>query len=125
MRELAHMTLLEWIENYLKEKQISATRFGRMAVCDPRFVLDLRNGRQPRRKTVARLESYIGNLDAGCEYPRRCENAPTDNPCKTHRRTVGNGNSNAAPIALQSRVAGSLARRTEAAGRGGGEGEGR
>jgi hypothetical protein len=53
------MTLLDWIENHLKEQHISATRFGRQVVGDPRFVLDLRNGRIPRRKTVARLESYL------------------------------------------------------------------
>jgi len=53
------MTLLERIENHLKDNEISATKFGRQAVGDPRFVLDLRNGRKPRRKTVMRLEAYL------------------------------------------------------------------
>lgn len=36
------MTLLDKIERHLVEHRISATRFGRRAVGDPRFVLDLR-----------------------------------------------------------------------------------
>ena len=58
------MTLLERIENHLRDNDISATTFGREAVGDPRFVLDLRNGRNPRRKTVARLEAYLSERGA-------------------------------------------------------------
>ncbi len=57
------MSLLERIEKHLKENHISATRFGRRAVGDPRFVLDLRMGRRPRRRTVERLDAYL----ASCE----------------------------------------------------------
>ena len=53
------MKLLDRIENHLKEARISATRFGRRAVGDPRFVLDLRMGRRPRRRTLERVESYL------------------------------------------------------------------
>ncbi|RIV80170.1 hypothetical protein D2V17_20185 [Aurantiacibacter xanthus] len=58
------MTLLERIENHLRDNDISATTFGREAVGDPRFVLDLRNGRNPRRKTVLRLEAYLSDRGA-------------------------------------------------------------
>lgn len=58
------MTLLERIENHLRDNDISATTFGREAVGDPRFVLDLRNGRNPRRKTVMRLEAYLAEYGA-------------------------------------------------------------
>ena len=58
------MTLLERIENHLKDNDISATTFGREAVGDPRFVLDLRKGRNPRCKTVARLEAYLEECGA-------------------------------------------------------------
>ncbi len=58
------MTLLERIENHLRDNDISATTFGRDAVGDPRFVLDLRNGRNPRRKTVRRLEAYLAECGA-------------------------------------------------------------
>lgn len=58
------MTLLERIENHLRDYDISATTFGREAVGDPRFVLDLRKGRNPRRKTVMRLEAYLAERGA-------------------------------------------------------------
>lgn len=58
------MTLLERIENHLRDNDISATTFGREAVGDPRFVLDLRNGRNPRRKTVMRLVTYLAECGA-------------------------------------------------------------
>ena len=32
------------VEKFLREQQMSATRFGRLAANDPRFVLDLRDG---------------------------------------------------------------------------------
>lgn len=54
------MKLLDRIELHLKETHISATRFGRRAVGDPRFVLDLRLGRRPRRRTLEKVESYLG-----------------------------------------------------------------
>lgn len=66
------MTLLERIENHLRDNDISATTFGREAVGDPRFVLDLRNGRKPRRKTVMRLEAYLADCSAKeCACHRR------------------------------------------------------
>jgi hypothetical protein len=55
------MKLLDRIELHLKEEHISATRFGRRAVGDPRFVLDLRMGRRPRRRTLERVEAYLVN----------------------------------------------------------------
>lgn len=57
------MNLLERIEKHLKDNHISATRFGRRAVGDPRFVLDLRMGRRPRRRTLERLEAYLAALE--------------------------------------------------------------
>ena len=56
------MKLLDRIENHLKEARISATRFGRRAVGDPRFVLDLRMGRRPRRRTLERVEGYLSRF---------------------------------------------------------------
>ncbi len=58
------MTLLERIESHLRDNDISATTFGREAVGDPRFVLDLRKGRNPRRRTVMRLEAYLAECGA-------------------------------------------------------------
>lgn len=53
------MKLLERIERHLKDTHMSATRFGRRAVGDPRFVLDLRMGRRPRRRTLEKVERYL------------------------------------------------------------------
>ena len=53
------MKLLDRIEQHLDETHISATRFGRRAVGDPRFVIDLRMGRRPRRRTVEKVERYL------------------------------------------------------------------
>lgn len=47
------------VEKFLRRTGMSATRFGRLAVNDPRFVLDLRMGREPRSHTVARVIGFI------------------------------------------------------------------
>jgi hypothetical protein len=48
----------------MKRHGIAQTRFGRDAVRDPRFVLDvLRYNREPRPETAARVRAYIASLD--------------------------------------------------------------
>ncbi len=56
------MQLLPVIERYLRTSNTPPTRFGREAVRDPRFVMDLRNGREPRGRTVARVLRYIERM---------------------------------------------------------------
>jgi hypothetical protein len=51
--------LLHRIELFLKLSGMKPTRFGREALGDPRFVFDLRFGREPRPATVKRVESYL------------------------------------------------------------------
>ncbi len=41
-----------------------ATKFGRLAAHDPRFVLDLRMGREPRGMTEARINGFIARYEA-------------------------------------------------------------
>ena len=53
------MNLLDRIEKHLKETHMAPSRFGRRAVGDPRFVLDLRDGRRPRARTLAKVENYL------------------------------------------------------------------
>ena len=55
------MPLLRRIERYLRETQTPATRFGREAVGDPRFVFDLRLGREPRLQTVRRVQAFLAS----------------------------------------------------------------
>jgi hypothetical protein len=51
--------LIRSIENFLRRHDMPATRFGRLAARDPRFVLDLRNGRMPRASTERRVEHFM------------------------------------------------------------------
>lgn len=53
------MHLLREVERFLRQTEVAPTRFGREAVGDPRFVFDLRNGRDPRPETVARVRAYL------------------------------------------------------------------
>lgn len=46
--------LLCEIEGFLRKQDMAVTKFGRIFMNDPRFVLDLRTGREPRPKTAAR-----------------------------------------------------------------------
>ena len=52
-------TLLVEIERCLRKRKIAASRFGREAARDPRFVFDLRRGREPRPRTAARVLAFI------------------------------------------------------------------
>lgn len=51
--------LIRKIEKFLRETDMPWTRFGRLAVHDPRFVGDLRNGRIPRPETAKRAERFM------------------------------------------------------------------
>ncbi|AKH41984.1 hypothetical protein FHS61_002483 [Altererythrobacter atlanticus] len=51
--------LIRKIEVFLRHTGMPATRFGRLAAHDPRFVLDLRNGRTPRPQTESRVEHFM------------------------------------------------------------------
>lgn len=59
--------LLARIDAYLRLTKLSPTRFGREAVRDPNFVLDLRAGRKPRRAVEARVIAYIAAREAAPE----------------------------------------------------------
>jgi len=58
------MHLLSRINHHLRVTGMPETKFGRLAVHDPRFVGDLRNGRQPRPATIARVERYMAETRA-------------------------------------------------------------
>lgn len=53
--------LLVEIERFLRASGMSETLFGRKALRDPRFVSDLRKGREPRPRTVERARGYIAS----------------------------------------------------------------
>lgn len=53
------MQLLRDIERHLNQSDTEPTRFGRDAVRDPRFVHDLRRGREPRPANVERVRNFL------------------------------------------------------------------
>ena len=53
------MSVLGKIERYLRKTEMPPTRFGRLAVNDPRLVGDMRKGREPGPRVVARIEAFL------------------------------------------------------------------
>lgn len=53
------MSLLIIIDRYLRQTGMPVTKFGRLAVNDPRLVHDLRRGRCPGPSMRARVEAFI------------------------------------------------------------------
>ena len=66
------MDLLFKIQNYLRRTGMPETRFGRLAVNDPRLVGDLRRGREPGPGVTGRVERFImtGQTSALGSSPR-------------------------------------------------------
>ncbi|MBB4612501.1 hypothetical protein [Novosphingobium taihuense] len=54
--------LLRKVESFLRQTGMSVTKFGRLAAHDPRFVGDLRNGREPRSALTSRVEHFMNNF---------------------------------------------------------------
>ncbi|MDB5720234.1 MAG: hypothetical protein JWP15_852 [Alphaproteobacteria bacterium] len=65
------MDLLRRIERHLRRSGTAATRFGRDAVNDPRFVFDLRRGREPRPKVQARISAFLDECESRVGGRRR------------------------------------------------------
>lgn len=61
--------LLRKIEVFLRRTGMPPARFGRLAARDPRFVFDLRNGREPRGRTEKRMEHFMNTY---LEDPHVC-----------------------------------------------------
>lgn len=53
------VNILREVEKFLKVSNMPATTFGRQVMGDPRFVFDLRRGREPRDRTVVRIKTYL------------------------------------------------------------------
>ncbi len=54
--------LIRDVEKFMREHEMPATKFGRLAAHDPRFVLDLRMGRIPRPSTEARTRRWMSDF---------------------------------------------------------------
>lgn len=57
--------LIRQIERFLRQTGMPWTKFGRLAVRDPRFVEDLRNGRTPRGDTERRVTTFMQTYQEG------------------------------------------------------------
>lgn len=53
------MDLLPRIDRYLRHTRTPPTRFGRLAVNDPRLIGDIRNGRELGPAISARIARYL------------------------------------------------------------------
>ena len=57
-------SLLKRIEIYLIRTGMRPTEFGRRAVRDGLFVAELRRGRKPRPRTVARVNAFLDRAES-------------------------------------------------------------
>jgi len=53
------MRLMRRIEKYMKREDMKPTRFGREAAGDPRLISDIKNGRELRDSTIARIQAWL------------------------------------------------------------------
>ncbi len=53
------MSMLIKIDRYLREHRMPPTRFGRLAVNDPRLIGDLKRGRELGPRVRARVEAFL------------------------------------------------------------------
>lgn len=53
------VNILHDVEKFLKNSNMPPAKFGREAMKDPRFVFDLRNGREPSARTVKKVRDYL------------------------------------------------------------------
>lgn len=57
--------LIRDVERFLTATGLPPTKFGRLAVSDPRLVYDLRNGREPRPALRSRVEHFMNTFREG------------------------------------------------------------
>ena len=59
------MYLIRRIEQFLERANMTPTRFGREAVRDPRLISDMKNGRELRNETIARIQAWLDAQEHG------------------------------------------------------------
>ncbi|MEP3051124.1 MAG: hypothetical protein ABJP48_08460 [Erythrobacter sp.] len=80
--------LIRTIEKFLREHDMPATKFGRLAAHDPRFVLDLRMGRIPRSATEKRTQRWMEEYAEGQTQRAEFKAAPGSFIPKANRATT-------------------------------------
>ena len=51
------------VEKFLRRSNMPPTKFGRLAINDPRLVQDLRNGREPGSRVTRRIADFIATQE--------------------------------------------------------------
>ena len=72
------MSLLPVVERHLRAHSVPPSRFGRLVTGDPRFVFDLRRGREPRATTQARVLAHIARTEAAIRQNHEVNHATTN-----------------------------------------------
>ena len=57
------MHLKRRIQLFMEREGMAPTRFGREAVGDPRLIFDMRNGRELRNSTIARIQAWLDSQE--------------------------------------------------------------
>ena len=70
--------LIRKVEQFLRTHDMAATKFGRLAAHDPRFVLDLRLGRIPRAKVEQRTLDWMAAFEARQREAATNDDLPRD-----------------------------------------------
>lgn len=79
-----HADLIEVIEGFVREAEMSEITFGRKAMGDPHFVRDLKNGRRLWPTTETKARTFIADFVATCGT---CERRADDPECANCLRT--------------------------------------
>lgn len=66
-KQTAPDDLLDLIDRFLVEQGVAASDFGKRVMGDPCLVSDLRDGREPRRATEARIRAFIDGFEFASE----------------------------------------------------------
>lgn len=92
--------LLRRVEIFLQTHQMAATKFGRLAAHDPRFVLDLRMGRIPRKATEERTLKWMADFaGSGCEKTQPHSDRVSFQP--SSNRIAGYASNNTQPLEVK------------------------
>ena len=63
-RTRAASSRLERLERLIRASGLAASRIGRLLANDPALLSDLRAGREPRARTLARIDAWIATREA-------------------------------------------------------------
>lgn len=55
--------ILARIDRFLRASKMTPSRFGRDVLGDPKFVYQLRSGREPRQHTIDRVTAWIDSQE--------------------------------------------------------------